>query len=57
MKGVYHYTKKRKLPPMWTDDPAKDALDYDEYVEWENDQNEDIEGDIADMIFNERYER
>lgn len=40
--------KKRRFPPMWTDDPAQDALDYDDYIEWENNQKEEEDYDIYD---------
>ena len=53
MKDVYRYT--RRFPPIRTDDPVRDAEEYDEYLEHQNDVN--IEDDIADMMFNERYNR
>lgn len=55
MKGIYRFTKRKKLPPMWTDDPVRDAEEYDEYLEHQDDVN--IEDDIADQMFNERYNR
>jgi len=40
--------RKRRFPPMRTDDPAQDALDYDDYIEWENNQKEEENYDIYD---------
>ena len=29
---------KKRFPPMWTDDPVKDAEAWDEYLEHQNDE-------------------
>ena len=58
MKGIFRYIEKRKKKkalPDWTDEPERDAVMWDEWLE--SQEAEDIEDDLADMMFNERYNR
>ena len=43
--------KKRRFPPMWTDDPVKDAETWDEYLEHQDEESEEPEYDRWEDLY------
>ena len=48
---------RRPRPPMWTDDPVRDADMWDAYLSACNEYDEDYEDEIADREYEERRDR
>lgn len=42
---------KKRFPPMWTDDPVKDAEAWDEYLEHQDEEPEEPEYDRWEDLY------